>query len=518
MAKLFSRKPKTDPALPNYPEAMAPLITSGEPADDTDYADWASKLGSNIPDLIRMVLDDDLNDRGEDNPGVWAPFHALKVLGVLGPLAAAEPLLECLDWDDDWFQDELPEVYAAIGPEAVPILHACLVDASHGLRGRAAASSALAAIAKRHDSARAAIVTLLTAFLDRPEADASADEETISTDVIVDLSDLGDRSAYDAIRRAFAEDRVNPRVIGLEDVQIDFGMRPAPDYEAPVKPRQEPGVRLDLRCKVCGREREHVFPKVYFDLGTSENKKKRDRYSPLVIPQRVVCPKCGAVDQYELGGMGHVAVMASMLAERVEKTGEAETLLREDQRIQFIRFTTQWGEMHPQEAIERYERELARYPDDVSLHERFGNVLKLLGRLDEAEDHYRLAAELEPSNLEARIGLAQVAMVRKDIPAAMHWWQEAKALATSSPLPSFISRQELIEEIDGNLADLRKGIIPEYELRPMAPEEIREAPEPVPSPSRRAERSATATPKVGRNDPCPCGSGKKYKRCHGRPG
>ena len=22
-------------------------------------------------------------------------------------------------------------------------------------------------------------------------------------------------------------------------------------------------------------------------------------------------------------------------------------------------------------------------------------------------------------------------------------------------------------------------------------------------------------PKVGRNDPCPCGSGKKYKKCHG---
>jgi preprotein translocase subunit SecA len=25
-----------------------------------------------------------------------------------------------------------------------------------------------------------------------------------------------------------------------------------------------------------------------------------------------------------------------------------------------------------------------------------------------------------------------------------------------------------------------------------------------------------ATPKVGRNEPCPCGSGKKYKHCHGR--
>jgi preprotein translocase subunit SecA len=29
---------------------------------------------------------------------------------------------------------------------------------------------------------------------------------------------------------------------------------------------------------------------------------------------------------------------------------------------------------------------------------------------------------------------------------------------------------------------------------------------------------ASAVPKVGRNDPCPCGSGKKYKQCHGQLG
>jgi preprotein translocase subunit SecA len=27
--------------------------------------------------------------------------------------------------------------------------------------------------------------------------------------------------------------------------------------------------------------------------------------------------------------------------------------------------------------------------------------------------------------------------------------------------------------------------------------------------------SAADVPRVGRNDPCPCGSGKKYKNCHG---
>jgi preprotein translocase subunit SecA len=34
--------------------------------------------------------------------------------------------------------------------------------------------------------------------------------------------------------------------------------------------------------------------------------------------------------------------------------------------------------------------------------------------------------------------------------------------------------------------------------------------------SQDADASAQAVPKVGRNDPCPCGSGKKYKQCHGR--
>jgi len=31
----------------------------------------------------------------------------------------------------------------------------------------------------------------------------------------------------------------------------------------------------------------------------------------------------------------------------------------------------------------------------------------------------------------------------------------------------------------------------------------------------KVEASRRATPKVGRNDPCPCGSGRKFKQCHG---
>jgi preprotein translocase subunit SecA len=30
-----------------------------------------------------------------------------------------------------------------------------------------------------------------------------------------------------------------------------------------------------------------------------------------------------------------------------------------------------------------------------------------------------------------------------------------------------------------------------------------------------AQQPMIAKEKAGRNDPCPCGSGKKYKKCHG---
>ena len=40
--------------------------------------------------------------------------------------------------------------------------------------------------------------------------------------------------------------------------------------------------------------------------------------------------------------------------------------------------------------------------------------------------------------------------------------------------------------------------------------EMRAAAAPAPAPFVRGGQ------KIGRNDPCPCGSGKKYKQCHGR--
>ena len=35
------------------------------------------------------------------------------------------------------------------------------------------------------------------------------------------------------------------------------------------------------------------------------------------------------------------------------------------------------------------------------------------------------------------------------------------------------------------------------------------------APQKTRNQPVTTDKKIGRNEPCPCGSGKKYKKCHG---
>jgi preprotein translocase subunit SecA len=72
------------------------------------------------------------------------------------------------------------------------------------------------------------------------------------------------------------------------------------------------------------------------------------------------------------------------------------------------------------------------------------------------------------------------------------------------------------DEAPQALTDPAAGATPPAQAPPPVPPSggrpLPTAPPPVPRP----ETFVRDMPKVGRNDPCPCGSGKKYKQCHGR--
>jgi len=63
--------------------------------------------------------------------------------------------------------------------------------------------------------------------------------------------------------------------------------------------------------------------------------------------------------------------------------------------------------------------------------------------------------------------------------------------------------QSHVENVHYQHADFDPSAAPEALLAPTAH-------------SEESQQPGSSVPKVGRNDPCPCGSGKKYKQCHGQ--
>jgi len=79
-----------------------------------------------------------------------------------------------------------------------------------------------------------------------------------------------------------------------------------------------------------------------------------------------------------------------------------------------------------------------------------------------------------------------------------------------------IQRQDEAQQIERQrreAAEREKLAFQHAEASAMAPEQDPEAPQAVPATPQTFTRDQ---PKVGRNEPCPCGSGKKYKQCHGK--
>jgi hypothetical protein len=179
-----------------------------------------------IPALIEIATDESLHFAETDSPAVWAPLHAVQLLGELRAVEAIEPLLPLFAWeDDDWIAYALADAFGQIGAPAVPALTGLLQDRAHDIWMRARVASALTAIAERHPELRAEVVSILTARLD-PAESRTPDDETFNGFIICELLDLTATESLPAILRAYSEDRVDRLVVDDQDVWRELGLSP----------------------------------------------------------------------------------------------------------------------------------------------------------------------------------------------------------------------------------------------------------------------------------------------------
>jgi len=86
--------------------------------------------------------------------------------------------------------------------------------------------------------------------------------------------------------------------------------------------------------------------------------------------------------------------------------------------------------------------------------------------------------------------------------------EEEEEESEEKPSPSAIAMEQQRQAAKNNMEDFTRNIQrkKERELQDL---------QLVGGDGSNGPKQVTVGQKVGRNDPCPCGSGKKYKKCHG---
>jgi len=131
-----------------------------------------------------------------------------------------------------------------------------------------------------------------------------------------------------------------------------------------------------------------------------------------------------------------------------------------------------------EEAHRQIEEALREFPNDVWVRIKVGDAYRALKEIDEAEHCYRHALTMSDVKYDREGALERLVPMLEELGRK----EEAEALEAEEDA----RREE--EPADSKFT--------EPDDAPLAP-------------LRRT------SPKIGRNDPCPCGSGKKYKKCHG---
>jgi tetratricopeptide (TPR) repeat protein len=492
------------------------LMQAGEQPDPALF-DRAKSLGPAVtPHLIEMAVDKSLHYAEQDDPVVWAPIHAIKILGEMESAEAVEPLLSLLTWDDYELDEVVEAALGKIGLPALLPLHVLLFDRSQ-VAAHVQAAGALEEIGKAHPELRSEVVEVLAARLASAETQTPEDE-TLNGFIITSLLEMKAKEALPVISQAFDEDRVDTSIVDFGSVQQEFdlpGAPPPPDLEWDPT-RKKDGLNLRLKCTACGAERPHFVKKIYCDLGTLDRRQAGEEttYSEFIIPQRITCPKCGAVDQYELGGHARLVLTAEMMARTARHELGSEGDDNEGPLI-FQRFMVGGDrEMHPYDARDMYRAQVEAEPESAELRMRYGNVLMFLGYPDEGVEQLQAALKYEPANIEAAYHLGNAMWKVGNLEEARKQFDYVLKSPFNNALPRE-QHHEFVVSASEALRDLA-GPTPSWAAHEQKPTRTAATLPLGTSSPLAAKRVSNRVEKVGRNEPCPCGSGKKYKKCHGR--
>jgi tetratricopeptide (TPR) repeat protein len=285
-----------------------------------------------------------------------------------------------------------------------------------------------------------------------------------------------------------------------------------------------------------------------------------DKNGNLLIRDIIQCKGCGSIETYEITAqaqLGFTAELLRLAAVREIQPEKAldffDTPLKLIQRVHMK--TLDRKAKNISEAYHLIKGEIEKHPSDADLQRRMGNLLRNGGRPDLALPYYLEALRLNPNDAESCYCIADILIEQKQYKEAISYLARLVPLCRESKMDDDLRRDMFAALLDqAYIVEKETGHKVEV-FRLAKPEETEQAKEPLAiavqsfdlsnqedfewlyytfrhgqAPQQPVKPGITLkttranevkqTPiirkKIGRNDPCPCGSGKKYKKCCGR--
>jgi len=217
-------------------EKIQILFELGEADRGRDWPDYLHHgfNESDVPALLELLQDTSLHNADGNSNEVWVPLYAWRILGQLKAATAVAPLIALFDTlvEDDWALSELPIVMGQIGEPALKPLARYLSEQEHKEFARVIAMDGLTQISLHYSELRQAVLGQLQIYMTDPDKSAFS----LNGLLIGRLMDLDAKLLIDDIRGLFEKECVDISCSGdLEEVEIIMGFRlqrstPKPDY------------------------------------------------------------------------------------------------------------------------------------------------------------------------------------------------------------------------------------------------------------------------------------------------
>jgi hypothetical protein len=449
-----------------------------------DVNDWESRDGyyvaacrvsaddvAGLIDVVRKWIDlewptiADVPDIDHDDVELL-PVTAWRTLADLRADSAVEPLIGMLceldDEFDDWVSDELPHVFGKIGPSAIEPLMRLAQDERAIEMARSVAVRGLRRVADYHPPTRERIVVWLAEKM----AAAREDDVRFNTTVMTELVDLGAVEAAEPIERAFAANLVDTGMFG--------------DWEA---------VRRILGVAGLGLE---MPEKPYNSMD-----RVRSRVGIGIFSDR-------AIFRYDEIDNGAEFAYYERAGDVFSKSAEAQRVVERYGDLGWSRMLLEYGLNYLGEVV-----------DTMTLGSVEGFVL----------GHVPRKVSTQPD---------QAASIVFELAMFWEYLERVYQLPEANSIVAWLKSEDLVDRLAKELSDpsnfgmaksfVMAGVEAGYDMTSQsgAAEFMQvynqsllagKAPAPASAPASAPAPILVREQRVGRNDPCPCGSGKKFKKC-----